>query len=212
MAKLEQTMTEINDLFLSGDTNSAVLRCAAIFDNPKSDYDFVVSALALMRNHGADEQWAKWANALDERDWGVPSDLIPTQYPFGDQPFDGGERSFDRVGFFKFGGKSGAPTKLNPIKQITLDDAGITLRRRFGSETVAWDSIISGKLLSERTESMADLAGLPGIRRTLVLERASGEPLELDVSTCTRAFDFPLQLLAAVETRVVIEALPLGAR
>lgn len=204
MAQLERTMTEINDLFLNGEHNAAVLRCAAIFNNPDSDYEMVVSALALLRNHGAYDEWTKWAQTLNERDWGVPTELTPVPYPFRDKPFDGGERSFQRLGFFVRGGQAGTGFALNPIKQVTLDDAGIKISRRFGGESIAWTDITAGKLVSERTKSMADLVGLPGIRRTLLLERSGDEPLELDVSTCTREFDFPLQLLAAVETRVAI--------
>lgn len=202
MTQLERTMTEINDLFLDGDTNAAVLRCAAIFNNRDSDYELVVSALALMRNHGSYEQWAKWAGTLNERDWGVPTELTPVPYPFRDKPFDGSERSFHRLGIFVRGGQAGKGLALNPIKTVTLDDAGIKLDRRFGSESIAWTEITAGKLISERTKSMADLVGLPGIRRTLVLERTGNESIELDVSTCTREFDFPLQLLAAIETRI----------
>ena len=204
MNEFERTIAAINDLYLEGDFATAERRSASIFNNPKSDYDLVVSALALMRNHGAEEQWAKWAGILNERDWGVPTELTPTPYPFGDAPFDGQARTFKRLGTLLRGGQAGTSLALNPIKEVTLDDAGIQIKRRFGGESIAWSEITAGALKRERTDSMADLVGLPGFRQTLVLERASGEPLELDVSTCIREFDFPLQLLAAVSSRVSV--------
>lgn len=207
MNEFERTIAAINDLYLEGDFITAERRSATIFNNPRSDYDLVVSALALMRNHGAEQQWAKWAAILNERDWGVPTELNPVPYPFGDEPFDGQPRTFKRLGTLLRGGQAGTSLALNPVKSVTLDDAGIKLKRRFGGESIAWSEITGGTLNIERTESMADLVGLPGFRHTLVLERASGEPLELDVSTCTREFDFPLQLLTAISTRVDIEQL-----
>lgn len=204
MNEFERTIAAINDLYLEGDFVTAERRSATIFNNPKSDYDLVVSALALMRNHGAEEQWAKWAGILNERDWGVPTELSPTPYPFGDAPFDGEARTFKRLGTLLRGGQAGTSLKLNPIKELTLDDTGIRISRRFGGESIKWHEITGGKLVRERTDSMADLVGLPGFRQTLSLDRVSGEPLELDVSTCIREFDFPLQLLAAISTRVDI--------
>lgn len=205
MNEFERTIAAINDLYLAGDFATAERRSATIFNNPKSDHDLVVSALALMRNHGAEDQWAKWAAILNERDWGVPTELNPVPYPYGDRPFDGEPRTFKRLSTLLRGGQPGAALALNPIKEVTLDDSGICLKRRFGGESVAWSEITAGRLERERTDSMADLVGLPGIRQKLLLDRESGDPLELDVSTCTREFDFPLQLLAAVSTRVDIK-------
>lgn len=205
MNDFERTIAEINDLYLEGDFVTAERRSATIFNNPRSDYDLVVSALALMRNHGAEAQWVKWAGILNERDWGVPTELIPVPYPFGDRPFDGEPRTFKRLSTLLRSGQAGTSLALNPIKEVTLDDAGIKLKRRFGGDTIAWSEFTGGTLKRERTDSMADLVGLPGFRETLVLDRASGEPLELDVSTCTREFDFPLELIAAISTRVALE-------
>ncbi len=206
MTNFEVAIEQINDQFLADDLDAATRRCAAIFSAPDPDYDMAITALALLRNYGLDDQWEKWAEALNERDFGVPTELTPVPYPFGKTPFDGSERRFDRLNVFIRGGQAGRILALNPIKQVTLNETGIELKRRFGGEKIRWQDVNGGTLRRERVDSMADLVGLPGIKLTLTLERADGgKSVVLDVSTCSREFEYPKQLLAAIETRVPVE-------
>lgn len=206
MTNFETAIEQINDQFLANDLDAATRSCAAIFTAPEPDYDMAITALALLRNHGLEDQWEKWAEALNERDFGVPTELTPVPYPFGKAPFDGSERRFDRLNVFIRGGQSGTIFAFNPIKQVVLDESGIALKRRFGGEVIRWQEIDSGTLRREQVDSMADLVGLPGIKLTLTLDRNDGgKPVKLDVSTCSREFAYPKQLLAAIETRVTVE-------
>lgn len=203
MAFGEREIGAINDLFLAGEDDAAVKRVAKILDVWDADYETAISALALLRNHGMEDAWAEWSATLKERDFGVPTELQPRPFPY-EEPFDGGPWTFERLGGFMRFGQSGSSFVANPIKSVTLDEGGMELKRRFGGERVAWSEITGGKLTREQTDKMADLVGLAGIRRILVLEHGSGSPIELDVSTCVREFEFPLQLLAAVRSQVAL--------
>lgn len=203
MAFDEKRISSINDEFLAGNDDEGVKQAAKILDDWSADYDTAISALALLRNHGMERDWAEWAAALKARDFGVPTDLLPREFPYK-EPFDGGPWTFERLGGIARFGQSGSSFVLNPIKSVTLDESGLDLKRRFGGERVGWSEMTGGKLVREQTKKMADLVGLEGIRKTLVLERASGSPIKLDVSTCVREFEFPLQLLAALRTRIAV--------
>lgn len=206
MTNFETAIEKINEQFLADDFDSATRSCAAIFTAPDPEYDMAITALALLRNYGLDDQWEKWAEALNERDFGVPTELTPVPYPFGKAPFDGSERRFNRLNAFVRGGQAGTIFAFNPIKVVTLNDDGIALKRRFGGESIRWQDISGGTLKREQVDSMADLVGLPGIKLTLTLDRNDGgKQIVLDVSTCTREFAYPRQLLAAIETRVRID-------
>lgn len=203
MAFDEREIGAINDLFLAGDEDAAVKRVAKILDVWDADYETAISALALLRNHGMEQEWAEWASTLKERDFGVPTELQPRPFPYA-EPFDGGSWTFERMGGVMRFGQAGSSFVANPIKSVTLDGEGMELKRRFGGERVTWSEITGGRLIREQSKKMADLVGLAGIRKTLVLERSSGVQIVLDVSTCVREFEFPLQLLAAVRSRIEI--------
>lgn len=201
MAFDEREIGAINDLFLAGDDEAAVKRVAKILDARDADYDTAISALALLRNHGMEVHWLAWATTLKERDFGVPTQLLPHPFPY-ERPFEETPWKFERVGSFLHFGQSGSSLAINPIKSVTVDSEGIEIKRRIGGERIAWTEFTGGQLVCERTKKMADLVGLAGIRKSLLLERETGSTITLDVSTCVREFDHPVQLLAAVRSRV----------
>lgn len=203
MAFDEKLIGEINDHFLAGDNDEGVKQAAKILDDWSADYDTAISALALLRNHGMERDWAEWAAKLKARDFGVPTELMPMPFPYK-EPFTGGPWRFERLGRFMRFGQTGSSLALNPVKALTLDDSGFELDRRFSGERVAWEDVTGGRMLREQTDKMADLVGLPGIRNTLFIDRSDGAPVKLDVSTCVREFEFPLQLLAALRTRIAV--------